>query len=355
MLSRLRIGNFRAFKPLNIEKLGKINLFSGRNNSGKTSLLEAIFLLSAAPKPAFLLNANVIRGVKVLSGSEHVVQNALWKPIFHDLDMSDTIEITGHHFSSGELTVRLTVERPNLFELPLDTENLMLGENLQNKEILSLNYILNGTSKAKFNISLAGNSMHVEPNQPDVEIPFPSTILSTRNRNSEEDAQRLGQLRQQKKGELVVEALRVIDPNLQSIEENTATGVPMIWGDVGLNELVPLPVMGDGMTQLARIVLAISSTPGGIILIDEIENGLHHSVLSQIWRVVQKASDQFNAQIIATTHSYECIEAAEKVFQNSNDNDFLFHRLDTDETGTRCVTYNKETITAAMQHHMEVR
>ena len=51
---------------------------------------------------------------------------------------------------------------------------------------------------------------------------------------SEEDAQRLGHLRQQKKGDLIIEALRVIEPRLQSLEVNTTTGSPMIWRDVGL-------------------------------------------------------------------------------------------------------------------------
>ena len=120
MLSNLHIGNFRAFNPLKIDKLGKINIVSGYNNSGKTSLLEAIFLLSGAAHPSLLLNENVVRGVTVTSGSEHVVHSAMWQPMFHDLDMSQAVEITGHHLLRGEVKVRITLERPNLFELPLD-------------------------------------------------------------------------------------------------------------------------------------------------------------------------------------------------------------------------------------------
>ena len=355
MLSNLHIGNFRAFKPLKIDKLGKINIVSGESNSGKTSLLEAIFLLSGAANPSLLLNANVIRGVTVISGLKQVVQSALWKPIFHDLDMSEAIEVTGHHFSCGEVAVRLTLERPNLFELPLDNGKVTVGDKPQNKEAFILSYLLNGQLKANFNVTLTGNAMQVQADQTDVQIPFPATILSSRNGNSEEDAQRLGHLRQQEKGDLIIEALRVIEPRLQSLEVNTATGNPMICGDVGLSELVPLPVIGDGMTQLARIVLAISSAPDGIVLIDEIENGLHHSVLSKVWQVIEKAGNQFNTQIIATTHSYECIAAAEQVFKSSNEDFFLLHRIERLKTGVRCVTYDKETMGAAMQHNMEVR
>ena len=355
MLSNLHIGNFRAFNPFKIDKLGKINIVSGENNSGKTSLLEAVFLLSGAANPSLLLNANVIRGVTVISGSEHIVQSALWKPIFHDLDMSRAVEITGHHFSCGEVAVKLTLERPNLFELPLDNGKVAVGDKPQNKETFTLSYLLNRQSKADFNITLTGGTMQVRTTHPEVQIPFPATILPSRNRNPEEDAQRLGHLRQQKKGDLVVEALRVIEPRLQSLEVNTTTGSPMIWGDVGLSELVPLPVMGDGMIQLARIVLAISSVPGGIVLIDEIENGLHHSVLPKIWQVIEKAANQFDSQIVVTTHSYECIAAAVNVFQSSREDFFLLHRIERLKTGVKCVTYDKETMGAAMQHNMEVR
>ena len=355
MLSNLHINNFRAFNPFKIDKLGKINIVSGGNNSGKTSLLEAIFLLSGAANPSLLLNANIIRGVTIISGSEHVVRSALWKPVFRDLDMSEAIEVTGHHFSCGEVAVRLTLERPHLFELPLDNGKVTVGDEPQNKETFILSYVLNGRSKANFNITLTGNAMQVQAGQTDVQIPFPATILSSRNRNSEEDAQRLGHLRQQKKGDLVIEALRAIEPRLQSLEVNTTTGGAMIWGDVGLSELVPLPVMGDGMIQLVRIVLALSSVPDGIVLIDEIENGLHHSVLSKVWQVIEKAGNQFNTQIVATTHSYECIAAAEQVFKSSGEDVFLLHRIERLKTGVRCVTYDKQTMGAAMQHNMEVR
>ena len=64
----------------------------------------------------------------------------------------------------------------------------------------------------------------------------------------------------------------------------------MIWGDIGLPELIPLPVMGEGMTKIASLVLAIATAKGGIVLVDEIENGLHHSVLPKVWETVDRAA-----------------------------------------------------------------
>ena len=149
-----------------------------------------------------------------------------------------------------------------------------------------------------------------------------------------------------------MEALQAIEPRLQSIEDNSSSGAPMIWGDVGLPELVPLSAMGEGMTRIARLVLAISATPDGLILIDEIESGLHHSVLPKVWKVVDTAAKQFNTQVFATTHSFECIEAAHKALGADG---FFLHRLEANGTENRCVTYEPEAISAAMRHYMEVR
>ena len=150
----------------------------------------------------------------------------------------------------------------------------------------------------------------------------------------------------------MLDALRTIEPRLKNIADNASSGAPMIWVDIGLRELVPLPVMGNGMTHVARIVLNATAVQDGILLVDEIENGLHHSVLQDVWRVVEKVAEQFNAQIFATTHSFECVQAAHQALQAGG---FRLHRLETADETTRCVTYDEEAIDGAVRHNLEVR
>ena len=137
--------------------------------------------------------------------------------------------------------------------------------------------------------------------------PFMATILQPGAGDVTEDASRLGRLRKQKRGNWLLDALQVVDDRLRGIEENSSGGRSMIWVDIGLSELVPLPVMGAGMIHFTRIVLALALAPGGVVLIDEIENGLHHSVLAEVWGAIAKTAEQFNVQIFATTHSFECV------------------------------------------------
>ena len=87
-------------------------------------------------------------------------------------------------------------------------------------------------------------------------------------------------------------------------------------------------------------------------MVDEIENGLHHSLLPKVWQVVDTAARQFRTQVFATTHSLESITAAHE----SLDPDvFRLHRLEITDSANRCVTYESESISAAIRHDIEVR
>lgn len=355
MFKSIRVRNFRALKDLEVGPLRRINLIAGKNNSGKSSLLEAIFLLTCAGNPQIAVNPNVIRGIDSgvglpLAGMLPAGERAPWKEIFSDLDMSSTIEVTGDYLPLGQLEMKITSERPTTTEIPLGGTGDVPITNLQDERALTFQYSGPGATPVTGNIRMKGQG--IEISQPAVDLPFNATILSSRIGNTQEDAMRLGMLRTQKRGHLLLEALQVVEPNLQSVEDSSAGGTPMIWGDVGLSELIPLQVMGEGMIRIARLVLAISSSPGGVVLVDEVENGLHHSVLPKVWEVVDTAAKQFDAQIFATTHSGECIQAAH---ESLNGDDFRLHRLEVVDSVLGSVAYTPEAISAAIKHDLEVR
>ncbi len=110
--------------------------------------------------------------------------------------------------------------------------------------------------------------------------------------------------------------------------------------------MIPLSFMGEGLTSLAAIILKISGTADGVLLIDEIENGFHHSTLVNVWKAIGQAARQFNTQIFATTHSWECITAAHHAFSESENYDFRLHRLDRDEDEISVKTYDQESLDA---------
>ncbi len=109
------------------------------------------------------------------------------------------------------------------------------------------------------------------------------------------------------------------------------------------------------MARVIGILLRIANASGGIVLIDEIENGLHHSILKNFWQVIGRAAKVFNTQVIATTHSYECIREAHYAFSQSQDYDFLLHRLDRINNRVEAVAYDQEALEAALKAEFEVR
>lgn len=356
IIKSVRIRNYRVFEDIEVTGLSRINLITGRNNSGKTSLLEALFLLSGAGNPELLLNQHIIRGtfspaVGVVSPAANTIQEMLWKPMFPNLDTKRKIEIEAHQSIHGSLSLRLSLERSNVIELPFSESHKISAENSIDDSELVLSFKRGVETEAKGRIKiLAGN---IQIKQSKMPLPFPVTIVATGITNPQEDANRLGQLRKQKQGHLPLDALKVIERRLQGIEDNSSSGVPAIWGDIGLPELVPLAVMGEGMMRVARLVLSISAVPNGVVLVDEIETGLHHSVLTDVWKAVDAAARQFGTQVIATTHSIECMQAAGEALNGSGG--LALHRLEATDSGNRCVTYDEESIAAAIRHDFEVR
>ena len=111
--------------------------------------------------------------------------------------------------------------------------------------------------------------------------------------------------------------------------------------------------MGDSVTRAARLILAMSGVRKGAVLIDEIENGFHHSVMLEFWRVIGEGARRLDVQIIATTHSAEFFEAAHESLSSE---DFRYHRIDLKRPGENCcVTYVPEAADGAVYHGFEVR
>ena len=361
MFQQVRIKHFRLFGDLEIDRLSRINLLGGRNNSGKTTALEALFLLSGGGNPELALRISLFRGIKEAKGSENVVPATYWKPLFSEFDMHSPIEIDGEHSRLGTLALTIALERQNIIELLKPNAE----EDVADPWVLKTSCTRTPKARARHgkirqrgrkvqargSIRVTGQGLEIEA--PESVSPFQAVFVSSRIGSLQEDAARLGRLRTQKQGDLLTKALRIVEPRLQGVEDNSASGTPMIWGDIGLRELVPLSAMGEGMTRVSRLVLAISSARGGVVLMDEIENGIHHSIMSKVWEVVAEAAKLFDTQVFATTHSFECFQAAHEALSSD---EWRYYRLDRNKDGaSHCMTFDPEDVETAVRHGMEVR
>ncbi|MEM7656612.1 MAG: AAA family ATPase, partial [Bacteroidota bacterium] len=158
------------------------------------------------------------------------------------------------------------------------------------------------------------------------------------------------------KEQLVEEAIRLIEPNFVK---------GSLLGRVGPERLhvqlrdkahpYPIDRLGEGMNRLIGLVLALFNSQGGFLLIDELENGLHYSVIPKVWEYLFHFARELDVQIFATTHSRDCVEAFAKVANQPNASARMI-RLYADSTGiTQSETFSSETIQAALQLEEEVR
>jgi predicted ATPase len=106
-----------------------------------------------------------------------------------------------------------------------------------------------------------------------------------------------------------VEALRLIEPRLDRIAISESGGTVVAQVRLrGATEPVPLGTLGEGVSRLLTLVLHLAVTQRGFLLVDEIESGLHWSVMPKLWRFLVETARALDVQVIATTHSKDCLE-----------------------------------------------
>jgi hypothetical protein len=360
MYKSFKIKNFRCFKELALADLERVNLIAGMNNVGKTALLEALFLHCGAYNPALTIRLNAFRGIEILKIELGRWVETPWDTLFNGFDLSKSAELIGENDSTGQrtLTLKILKDPEELTEVsqfiregPSKLEGALLSS--EKAMVLRLESKERGRS-GKYHMILDAKEPRTEPIPPPPS--FPGFFMAARGRIPlAEDAERFGKLEIIGQQDALLKALQVIEPRLRRLAVVVAGGNPMLHGDIGFGRLVPLPIMGEGMARLASLVLAVSNAPNGVVLVDEIENGLHHSILPKVWQALAEVARLFKAQIFATTHSLECIEAAHKAFMESSLYDFRLHRLDRVDETIQAVTYDQETLAAAIQTGLEVR
>jgi predicted ATPase len=321
MLTSLHIKSFRGFKNLDLTSLKRVNLIVGHNNTGKTGLLEALALLLWNPPSQCGNLPSLFRSV---GGDWH---ENFWKWLFHNKDTKARVVIEADFDNKDSFGVRVQAEQPS----PADTQQRKL------KFIGSLGNVF------LFSIG-GGDSAGLKVN-----------IFSTHPSNPKQDAIDYNRVVLHRRKKQVEALLQKIEPKLETVETLQTGKEPLLYADIGLSELIPVTQMGQGFNRLLDIYSEIVVAEARVLLIDEIENGLHHSVLSTIWRGLYSAASEMDVQIFATTHSLECIRAAHEVFSEQPSYDLSIIQLFRLPTGVEARVLDKKHIEAAIAGQIDIR
>ena len=351
MLTSAHIRNYRKLRELEIPELRRINVFTGSNGSGKTSLLEALFLLSRGGDPNDLMNGHVVRNESSDKSTISVPPRTLWKSLFSGLDDSREIEITAQDSVHGTVKLTLNLDTP-YSEVPSSTANESREHATQGKTYaISLGF--EATSGIENHSSLRDeNGESTSKNERFDGIPYSSIFIPKTHTRLQALAEDIRSLVIEDQIEPMISTLRLLEPNLRGIRNVHADGQSGIWVDIGLEEFIPLGMLGGGTQRMVLMMVSLITVQNGLLLVDGIENAIHHSLLEQVWRDIHSASILANVQVIATTDSYECVSAIRECVDLG---EFRIHRLESTDERNRCVTYGEDAISGAIEFRFEVR
>ncbi len=352
MYESLHIQGFRGLEDVRFDALRRVNLIVGRNNSGKTSLLEAIVCLGQATSPEVLLTLARLRGQKVERRSVDATRVIL--PFFGGLDAEREASIMARWAGEpADRRLRITAGTGK-------PAGDLGGEDgavwaVDDQAMVSVRFDYQDAAGVAMSAELDLSQEGPRSPAPDKRSDFVRTVMvSPRARPLEKDAQQFDYLARTKNDGPVLRAVQMLDSRIAQLRTGNHMGSPTVDVDIGLGQYMPLAVCGDGVVRLFSFVVALTSVPRGALLIDEMDAGLHYSTMTDAWRTLRALAEEQRVQVFATTHNEELIRHALRAFPG--DLSWLgLYRLDRVDRGVVTVAYDEETLEAVRDRRFEVR
>jgi hypothetical protein len=317
MIEELVLENFRGFRSLELKGLKHVNLVVGHNNTGKTSLLEGIVLLCEATRGAQL--PGMFRANQGNPGLRYFP----W--LVRD----------GAPDRRAGLKCKERGLKTSVLLMTQDSVNKGFSGGHQGPVAQFGPFLVFTSAPGRNLICRVVPVQHRDPNSL-----IPLVGKAYRRRGGEETFQKL---------------LGTLDPRIKKVRIDPGEDGNQVVVDIGLSELLPLAQAGQGVYRLATILADIIGEQPSVLLIDEIENGLHHSAQKQVWMGLAEAARELNVQIFATTHSGECLQAAHKAFLERPSYDLGVVQLFRTGDAVQGRLLDKEHIEAAIAADIELR
>lgn len=337
MIERLTIEGYRGFERFEMEGLGRINLLVGRNNSGKTSVLEALWLLATAEAaggewPAALWMVAHRR-------DEVVAGHARLKHLFYmaperkatDYGLSVTYQEGGLSLTLSNVNGRQYIEHRRSPRGQLDFHSQL---DIVDEDALARPTVV---------------SLFEQEGWPVPPIVGPNVL----ERNALVNL--FGRIVLSPDEERLIESMQLLDPRIQRLGITGGKHRRLMTKVEGFSQRLPLGHLGGGVTRFAQLWLSLLASERGPLLIDEIDSGLHHSVMVDMWRQVHRLAVERDVQIFATTHSWDCVAALGEMcaLEAASEGDVSLQRIAAGRS--KPVYYTPERILIAAEEGIEVR
>ncbi len=388
MLNSFQISNFRLFEKLEVKKLGRVNLIVGKNNSGKSTFLEAIQIYANNATYEILLDLIYARQETWSNdvNKSHLPATRYAQNLFLQ-QVPNFRKNSVRHLFFGHQIPEINEQGLSLGEVPPSIPlNLYVAiyKNQQNDELGLRKVRIYPSQLPELNEDLDDVEIYLVAEEGerltrlfrlemDLTSPRHQTLsgiyerqenlpkyvyqtVSTDNMSSKRLAYlwNLTSLTDLKSD--VISALKLIDQRVVAVvfvDGEIDERIPMVQMQ-GIDEPLPLKSMGDGIMRIFHITVALVNAKNGILLIDEFENGLHWTVQPKVWDIIFQLAERLNVQIFATTYSRDCVQAFEKIW-NKYPESGAFFRLDEKNGKIKATEYTLETLADSLEMDVEVR
>lgn len=365
---RLTIRGYRGLSSLELEDLGAFNLLLGANDVGKTSVLEAIFLLTGF--------ANLPLSIRVNNWRNYVVHDFDDLSLFfNELNTEAPIEIESLSGSGERRTLSIAAETAETaIEQRLEsggngdassvkgargaadrsTSSIPSGR----RALLYQAAVERASSGRSFSFSgrLAvrdGDPETAIDPQSGVEEIIPARFIVSSHGYSSEA---IAEVVVHKKKDVLIEYLRIINSRIEDI----AISGTVVHADIGLRRMIPLNMFGSGMVRAASMLALLIQGDQRILLIDELDNGLHYRAIPPLLQALMKLSSDRGVQVYVTTHSLEILSALQQVLSQEESSRYqsmtTCYALQTDRDGlVRPYRYGYSQFDHCLAHGIEIR
>lgn len=378
MIDSIVIKKYRNLDELRIDSLSKVNLITGKNNTGKSTLLEAIALYATKCDLSIIFQLLEERG----ENYRQIPSN------------KNATEVNVKAISSLFTNRIVSFGQTNAINIGT-IENTLFGKQDSVEKSISLRFVkyfdelINQSedlvNRRKRTIIDNDDDKHIVDYKLGLEIRVGTNsfilpldddrfynrigfrgfgsidsfqFIRTRNIDREINGKLWDNITLTEKEQYVIDALKIIEPFVERvafIEEGTRNRSAVIKLSNN-NNVFPLRSMGDGINRILTIILALVNSDNGFLLIDEFENGLHHSVQEKLWEIIFNLANKLNVQVFVTTHSEDCISGFENILNSPQNNlDGKLIRLDNINGKIKQVVFSKEELKIATDQNIETR
>lgn len=348
MISQLTLQNFKCFRSVHIDLLKRFNVLVGASGSGKTSLLEALFLHGgSSPEIYFRLRGWRGFGSSIsLSGTKESYE-ALFRDMFHDFNSESAISISSIDSDGKERKLRVSFKNDRNYALPLDK----LDEHAFLIEPIVFEWEIGGKTFESI-LEIRDGRLRFSGSAP----PGSSAYYNPVNLNSSEDASAFSSLSTRFKAHLLNDELGKVFKDYGEVSIELIGGAPFLHVAAGLSEKVPLVDLSGGIRKYVSIALGILINPKGTVIVDEFEGGFYYDHLPAIWESMVRLCELNETQLIVSTHSYEFLKAMAPSLETGNvARKFQLLRLERGPGQPRIKRIEGEAYQAAIANDFEVR